>query len=167
MALAVVEDWLDRKIKLGTYTETFFETNTVLLKAWPVTTITTIGGVAPDSAIRIDKQAGIIFNSYIDNQDIVYEGGWADADIPLPVSLAINAVFDSLWSSVPGFGLTQAVATSAGEIKKFSVNGISIEYFGDTTTSSSSSSSSSSSFIPEGMQEILKFYRRESMVGAG
>jgi hypothetical protein len=170
IALAIVEDYLDRKILRGVYTERFFDVRyNALLKAWPVVSIDTIDGNAPPTDLVVDKALGVIRNVNWSNAEVAYTGGWLDADIPMAITLAISQVFDAIWFATPGFGLVKASAVASGTVKKFSINGVSVEYVDPTSTSSSSSGNSASDtgFITVMMKGFLDPYRRESVVGAG
>lgn len=166
LALNIIEAYLDRKILRGTYTETFFNTKTALVKAWPIASLTTVGGNAPDSNLRIDKDKGIIFNVNWDNVELVYVGGWPDAEIPSVITLAMNAVFDELWVSMPGFANPAIDDTGESEIKKFSINGVTMEYFG-SADKSTVTGQNAANVIPSNFKNLLDYYRRESLIGAG
>lgn len=165
MALAIVEDYLDRKLLRATYTETFFETRSALLKAWPVDSITTVDGKTPDVNLIVDWDLGVIRKVCWDKILVEYVGGYLPDELPLPLVLAINGVFDQLWFAVPGWGLVKAQAQAAGEVKRFSINGISVEYFQSSDGSASSGSGGASSFIPAAMSGIIDRYKRESLMG--
>lgn len=168
IAKQMVETYLDRWLFKNTYTEQFFETRTALLKAWPLDAINLVDGNAPPADLKMDKGKGMVFNVNWDDVAVEYIGGFADADLPMPVTTAINAVFDNCWTSIPGFGLTRAAAAAVGTVKKFSINGMSVEYVTDAASSTGTGSSSGDyGLIPTIMRGFLDHYRRETVIGAG
>lgn len=163
MAMNLIEDYLDRRILKSTYKDTFRHTHTGLVKAWPIESITTIDGVAPSITLKADFERGIIYDICWDHVIVEYIGGWLDPDIPPAITHAMNVIFDKLWYSVPGWGIATAAEPTSSEVKRFSINGMTVEYF----QNENAGSSSSSSWIPETLKPLLAGYRRESVIGAG
>ena len=163
VALLLVEDYLDRRILLETFTEQYTCVHHALVKAWPIDTILKIDGNDPPADLRIDKERGIIYNVNWDNTQLQYIGGWPDSEIPAVITMTINDLFDKLWATTPGYGLVSPVIQSDGEVKKFSINGVSVEYF----QSGEINTTSASSVIPVRFRNLLDYYRRESLIGVG
>jgi len=163
VALLLVEDYLDRRILLETFIEQFTCVHHAQVKAWPIDTVISIDGNTAIPELRIDKERGIIYNVNWDNTLLEYKGGWPDQNIPAVIVMTINELFDKLWATTTGFGTDTPVVQSDAEVKKFSINGVSVEYF----QSGEISTSSSASIIPQRFRNLLDYYRRESLIGVG
>lgn len=163
VALLLVEDYLDRRILLETFTEQYTCVHHALVKAWPIDTILKIDGNDPPADLRIDKERGMIYNVNWDNTMLQYRGGWPDQDIPAVIIMTINELFDKLWATTAGYGIDTPVIQGDGEVKKFSINGVSVEYF----QSGEINTTSASSIIPVRFRSLLDYYRRESLIGVG
>jgi hypothetical protein len=72
-------------------------------------------------------------------------------------------VFDQLWYAVPGFGFVKSEEQAEGAVKKFTINGISVEYF----SADQATASNSGYWIPDRVKPLLDYYRRESLLGVG
>lgn len=171
LAFALIEDYLDRKLKLAVYTEKFLTRACLqLVKAWPIASVDKIAGnIVTFDETRSDMEKGMLFlnNSY--PIEIEYQGGYAPTEFPEILVTGIGLLFDYLWDVIPGFGTAEGAATSAGDVKRFTINGITMEYFGDNTASGSGSKLSgwSSANIPEYITMLVDRYRRESVIGIG
>lgn len=162
VALLLVEDYLDRRILQETFTEQYTCVHNAMTKAWPIASINTIDGSPPPSDLRIDKERGIIYNVNWDNVMLNYTGGWTDDTIPAVIILTINELFDKLWLTTAGYGIDVGVINEESTVKKFTINGISVEYFGNSI-----SGSDTDSMIPSRFRSLLDYYRRESLIGIG
>lgn len=171
LAFALIEDYLDRKLKLSVYTEKFLtRTCLQLVKAWPVASVDKIGGnVVTFDETQSDMEKGMLFFNSSYPIEVEYQGGYAPTEFPEVLVTGIGLLFDYLWDVIPGFGTVEGAATSAGDVKRFTINGITMEYFGDNTSSGSGSRLSgwSSANIPDYITMLVDRYRRESVIGIG
>jgi hypothetical protein len=171
LAFALIEDYLDRKLKLATYSEKFLDVRGFLLtKAWPVVSVDKLDTVAVtgfDSTYS-DFEKGML---KITQRPVTveYQGGYAPADFPEALVTAINLLFDYLWASIPGFATAGGVTAGSGDVKRFSINGVTMEYFEDKSASGESAGLSGwrSANMPEWITMLIDRYRRESVIGIG
>jgi hypothetical protein len=160
-ALDMMEVFLDRKLRFGTYTErlTHFFGAVASLSAYPIAqdklTKEPVVAVTPRHNIfHVETETGLVrFDCYVREHqvEVVYDGGYEV--LPSTLALALLLIFDAVWSSFAG----GAIAT--GVVSRVTVPDVgTISY--DTGAASAGAGSSGDGLIPPTAASMLQPYRR-------
>ena len=164
MSESLIENYLDRWLSEGTYTEQFtHEVNThVSLKAYP---LISIDSVTLDNGTGINyhfnTHNGLLFFDAIAAQHqllITYTGGYGTT-YPLPAALELGILlcFDQVWGS---FNSQADGVTVGGVVKSIAADGASIS-FETGSGSTASDIYETDSGLPANVTSILRLFRRE------
>ena len=173
-ATAVIQQYVERDLVLGDYTEQHFGRNdgSLQLLQYPVITITSItsfgaypGTTGQDIAnFRLTRPTGIVLGVWGYEIEVVYTAGYEF--LPPDLRAAFLLTFGSVRASLSA----DAIAEGGQPISKVSVTGVgSIDY---TTPSSGGSAVGDGltapwGLIPESAAALLRPYRNHGPVGVG
>jgi hypothetical protein len=160
IAVDLVETYLDRILRYGSYTETFahFAGKIVSLKAYPIDTVDVIvyaNGQEPP--YHFNREAGLVYlDSFIRAHElsISYSGGYRT--LPSGILMAVIGTFDNVWTEISA---KVGAVSGVGEIKSISVPDVgTISY-----QSSGTGGGAGKDFgqVPAALLDVLSTYRRE------
>ena len=168
LALQSVETWLDRSLELAERTETHEAACAILLRAWPVASVSSVTAgqaatVIPADQYRIDMRRGILAPGYYWSTTVTYIGGLE----PFPPDLEM-----ALWSIAAELYPGMAAAGSAGTGQ--AVRRVTTPDVGTVEYASSGSSGEGRTsdrllggILSPAIEATLQRYRAESAVGVG
>jgi hypothetical protein len=175
MAEAVAESYTGRKF--GETTETVkvipFKGYAIKVYRYPLTSVTSITdseAVQSFTKFHLDSNAGIIYldgGAVSHELSVTYKGGYVT--FPLDLELALWDIFDAVWASVPGAGLTiGSAATPTAPIKSITVPDVgTVSYDNSAGASSASGAAAGGGYITPNAAFLLDKYRAESVIGVG
>lgn len=160
IALAMIENYCDRKFELKPDTEYFTHraAYSFSLRRYPIIQITAVtDSINPNikMSYHVDEDTGTLFfdGRYLTHKTQVdYEGGYDDTTLPADLEWALLHIFDVVWAdmdSTTGSG-------STGAIKQAKIGDLSLSF----DTGSGSTSLITDSFITSPIANILGNYRR-------
>jgi hypothetical protein len=162
-ALSWIEQYLDRFMEAGTFTEKFTHvaSNKLSLKGYPVESVASMTAddmSGPPISYHVEASNGLIrFDGFAVAHEItvVYD---ADPQISGAILAALLALFDVVWST---FNSSSSEA-EAGVVKSITSDGARVE-FDVSGGSSSFGAVDPSSGMPSAVAAMLHLYRRESV----
>lgn len=165
-ALALAENWCDRKFMYAAETETLVHPGGLALSLlrYPIDTTTAplvTGQSGTVTGWRTNAPAGLLeFDGWAPSlaYTVTYSGGYKV--LPPDLELALWAIFDAVWGATPGAGKV-GTATAGGVIKSISSPDIGSISFHSPNDSSGSSGGVMGGLIPATALGILDLYRRE------
>jgi hypothetical protein len=159
MATLLAEQYLDRFIRPGAYTESFTHVtgNSISLKGYPLTTLPVITDHSGSTSIP--------FHADANNGVVYFDGAIASHSLsvayecapPTGIMVALIMLFDSLWTTANSTG----GAVAAGGIKSISSSGATISYF-DPTAGGGTGGIDMNSGLPSGVAAMLNPFRRQA-----
>lgn len=195
-ALAAAESYCDRHFAKQADTQEVRQwpaSRELLLRRYPIESLTNLRPLPPHpgpaldpapapssdpvsipSRWRMEAKRGVVHLwasaeplSIASGFTIAYVGGYD----PLPADLeaALWMIFDSLWSTTPGWGAAAGSQISAGgAVKSFAIDGMSIGYDTDATVGNAGAGDAQAwGVLPARAVGILNFYRAESAALGG
>ena len=164
-AQGIVEEYLDRWLDEGTYTEEFIHItqNTVSLKAYPIIAITSVQREdGSDIEYHIDARNGIVhFDGFVRDHRVVvvYDGGYGvQFAIPGGVEMAILMMFDHAWETF--IKVAGSSSVGGGVIKSIQSDGARVD-FDVSGDSGSGAGIDPGSGILYAALGLLRLFRRE------
>jgi hypothetical protein len=161
-ALSWIEQYLDRFMEAGTYSETFVHvaSNKLSLKGYPVEEILSMTAdemSGPPLAYHVETKNGLVrFDGFAVAHEITVEYD-AEPEISGAILAALLALFDVVWNS---FNSTSSEVES-GVVKSITSDGARVE-FDVSGGSSSFGAVDPASGMPSAVAAMLHLYRRES-----
>lgn len=155
-ALAIIENYCDRKFELSAEVEKFTHVSgySVQLVRYPITQIVSVRNeMANDMPNHYDAKAGVVqFDGHYTAHELTvdYEGGYDDTTCPKDLQLVLLGLFDYLWAN-QGVGSSSAT----GAMKQAKIGDLSVSF--DTSTGYVSGTDS---YINAAMAHILMNYKR-------
>jgi len=177
VALALAERYCDRAFIYASETARFPRNDwpRLLVRRYPIKQVLAVRGPTGTAmeapAYEVSRDAGIIYlgsgwagwsawgGGVI---EVDYEGGYQV--LPADLEEALWQTFQAVWDATPGMGLPPGSGSSAGAVRSFSIDGMSIGY-DNNSGSSSSGSDGGHGAIPGWAIATLDFYRAETAVG--
>jgi len=174
MAEAVAESYTGRKF--GETTETVkvipFKGYAIKVYRYPLTSVTSITdseAVQSFTKFHLDSNAGIIYldgGAVSHELSVTYKGGYVT--FPLDLEMALWDLFDAVWASVPGAGLTiGSAATPTAPIKSIQIPDVGQIVYDNSAGQSSSGAAAGGGYITPNAAFLLDKYRAESVIGVG
>ena len=156
IAVALVEQYLDRTLAHGTEIEKFTHVDgaSISLRRYPLESITSIN---PAREYHAENRTGLLhFDGAIREHEIEvrYTGGYSQADLPADLALAIEHVFGDLWTIKDG-----GAASSSG-VKTVRAGDLSVTYATGGAAGQGGGGSYGGTFSPM-VAAILDLYVRE------
>lgn len=159
-ALTWLENYLDRYLEPGTYTETFthVSANVVSLKGYPVETINTI---TPDEGeevhYHLERTNGLLhFDGYLVSHELVIEYD-AEPVVDGALLIALLGLFDVVWAT---FNTGTDQPAGSGAIKAITSDGARVEFDVSSGSSSGFGSIDPNSGMPVAIAGMLYGYKR-------
>jgi len=161
MTISWLEEYLDRFLVAGTYTEQFVHKsgNNISLRGYPIVQVVSVTGDSGQDITHyhIKKSNGVMyFDSQVIAHELLVQYEMSDPLIG-PLYLAVLILFDQMYAS---FSTAGGGAAGGGVIKAISSDGARVEF--DTGSSGTSASGVDvETGVPASILGILNMFRRE------
>lgn len=157
-AVAVAENYLDRKFTEQEETETFTQVRgyVLSLSRYPLTSVTSLVADGKDrtgQGYLKETLTGLLRFGYYQAHDeitVTYTGGYAT--LPADLDLAVLSIFDNTWQLQTGGG-DQSLANAVKQINITGVGSMSFDNSQDAT-------GFAAGVIPPGALALLEYYKR-------
>jgi hypothetical protein len=176
-ALNIAEKYCDRNFLYMAETARFYysASNALKVRRYPIESVTSVTDTKNRTPIastdyKVDLKDGMILFSgwrFAEEIDVSYTGGYKT--LPDDLELALWSIFDNVWATLPGGGLTiGATAGSGGTIKSIAIPDVgTVQYDTSSGAGGGAGSGAGGKYITDGVRMLLDLYRAESAVGAG
>lgn len=165
LALATVENWLDRPLEKLERTQDDYDAQcVVLLRAWPVESVASVtyagNSVADVAALALDKRTGrLVAPYYWGRITTVYTGGFDP--MPRDLELVLWAVAQALLPST----MSAAGVSLAPAIRRVTTPDVGTVEYATAPASESQADQLLGGAVPAQFESVLARYRAESVIG--
>lgn len=158
LVIALLEDYLDRKLSKADDTEKFihFAASVVSLHRYPLHSIASISG--SNEKFHWSEVTGLVhFDHHVTAHEltVVYNGGFET--LPQDLIFAALQLFDAIWDDVDG-GSSSSVA--AGSISRITLQDVGTVSYATGNSNAGGSLLQSAGVIPATVMGIIDSYRR-------